>query len=37
MYAAKASHSITAFSYLFEEKDKPGKFNVEKSKRIRHT
>jgi len=34
MYAAKASHSITAFSYLFEEKDKPGKFNVEKAKEL---
>ena len=28
----KASHSIIAFSYLFEEKDKPGRFNVDKAK-----
>tara|TARA_B100002049_G_scaffold61657_1_gene44345 strand:+ start:237 stop:1136 length:900 start_codon:yes stop_codon:yes gene_type:complete len=34
MYAAKANHSITAFSYLFEEKDKPGRFNVEKAKEL---
>jgi ribonuclease Z len=32
--AAKANHSITAFSYLFEEKDKPGRFNVEKAKEL---
>lgn len=30
----KANHSITAFSYLFEEKDKPGRFNVEKAKEL---
>ena len=34
MYATKANHSITAFSYLFEEKDKPGRFNVEKAKEL---
>jgi len=34
MYASKANHSITAFSYLFEEKDKPGRFNVEKAKEL---
>ena len=34
MYAAKANHSITAFSYLFEEKDKPGRFYVEKAKEL---
>ncbi|MDA7494877.1 ribonuclease Z [Nitrosopumilus sp.] len=32
--AAKASHSITAFSYLFEEKDKPGRFNVQKANEL---
>ena len=32
IHAAKANHSITAFSYLFEEKDKPGRFNLEKAK-----
>lgn len=30
----KANHSITAFSYLFEEKDKPGRFNVEKARAL---
>ena len=34
IHAAKANHSITAFSYLFEEKDKPGRFNVEKAKEL---
>lgn len=34
IYACKANHSVTAFSYLFEEKDKPGKFNVEKAKEL---
>ena len=30
----KANHSIIAFSYLIEEKDKPGRFNVEKAKEL---
>ena len=30
----KANHSIVAFSYLFKEKDKPGRFNVEKAKEL---
>ncbi|TFH02922.1 MAG: ribonuclease Z [Nitrosopumilus sp.] len=30
----KANHSVTAFSYLFEEKDKPGRFNLEKAKQL---
>jgi ribonuclease Z len=34
IYACKANHSVTAFSYLFEEKDKPGRFNVEKAKAL---
>jgi ribonuclease Z len=34
MYACKANHSVTAYSYLFEEKDKPGRFNVEKAKEL---
>jgi len=34
MYACKANHSVTAFSYLFKEKDKPGRFNVEKAKEL---
>ena len=32
--ACKANHSVIAFSYLFEEKDKPGRFNVEKAKEL---
>jgi len=31
----KANHSITAYSYLFEEKDKPGRFNVKKAKELK--
>ena len=34
IHTAKANHSITAFSYLFEEKDKPGRFNVQKAKEL---
>ncbi|RZD44548.1 MAG: ribonuclease Z [Thaumarchaeota archaeon] len=34
IHAAKANHSITAFSYLFEEKDKPGRFNVKKANEL---
>ena len=34
IHTTKANHSITAFSYLFEEKDKPGRFNVEKAKEL---
>lgn len=34
IYTCKANHSIIAFSYLFEEKDKPGRFNVEKAKEL---
>ena len=34
IYACKANHSVTTFSYLFEEKDKPGRFNVEKAKKL---
>ena len=30
----KADHSIPAFSYVFQEKDKPGKFFLEKAKEI---
>ena len=32
IYCCKASHSIPAFSYRFDEKDKPGRFNLEKAK-----
>ena len=34
LHACKANHSITAFSYRFEEKDKPGRFNVERAKEL---
>lgn len=34
MFACKANHSVTAFSYLFEEKDKPGRFNVQKAREL---
>jgi len=34
MYVCKASHSVTAFSYLFKEKDKPGRFNLEKARQL---
>ena len=34
IFACKASHSITAYSYRFEEKDKPGRFNLEKAKAL---
>ena len=34
IHACKASHSVTSFSYRFEEKDKPGRFNVEKAKEL---
>ena len=34
IHTCKANHSITAFSYLIKEKDKPGRFNVEKAKEL---
>jgi len=34
IYVCKASHSIPAFSYKFEEKDKPGRFNLEKAREL---
>ena len=30
----KANHSVTAFSYLVEEKDKPGRFNLDKANQL---
>ena len=30
----KANHSITAYSYVFQEKDKPGRFNVNKANEL---
>ena len=32
--ACKARHSIPAFSYVFHEKDKAGRFNIEKAKEL---
>ncbi len=34
IHACKASHTVTAFSYLFTEKDKPGRFDVQKAKQL---
>jgi ribonuclease Z len=34
MYACKANHSVTAYSYRFEEKDKSGRFNLDKAKKL---
>lgn len=34
VYASEAEHSVLAFSFLFEEKDKPGKFDVERAKSL---
>jgi len=34
VYACKANHSVTTYSYLFVEKDKPGRFDLEKAKAL---
>lgn len=34
IYACKANHSVTTYSYLFIEKDKPGRFDIEKAKAL---
>ena len=34
IYACKANHSVISYSYLFEEKDKPGRFNLDKAKAL---
>ena len=34
VYAARARHSVRAFSYRFEEKDRPGRFSVERATRL---
>ena len=34
IYTCKANHSVIAYSYLFEEKDKPGRFNIKKAKEL---
>ncbi len=31
----QADHSVTAFSYLFKEKDRPGRFNAEKAHELK--
>jgi ribonuclease Z len=32
IYACKANHSIVTFAYIFKEKDRSGRFNIEKAK-----
>ena len=34
VHVCKANHSIVAFSYLFKEKDKPGRFSIEEAKKL---
>ena len=34
VYSCKANHSIPAYSYRFEEKDRPGRFNTEKARQL---
>jgi len=34
IHVCKANHSVTAFSYLFVEKDKPGRFNINEAKKL---
>jgi len=34
VFACKAEHSVLAYSYLFQEKDKPGRFHPEKAKQL---
>jgi len=34
IHVCKANHSVAAFSYLFEEKDKPGRFNLDKANQL---
>ena len=34
VHVCKANHSVVAFSYLFEEKDKPGRFSIEEAKKL---
>ena len=34
VHACRANHSVPAFSYRFDEKDKPGRFNLEKAKAL---
>jgi len=34
IFACKAEHSVLTYSYLFQEKDKPGRFHPEKAKQL---
>jgi len=34
IFACKAEHSVLAYSYLFQENDKPGRFHPEKAKQL---
>jgi len=34
VFSCRAKHSVLAFSYLFQEKDKAGRFNLEKAKQL---
>ena len=34
VHVCKANHSVVAFSYLFKEKDKPGRFSIEEAKKL---
>ncbi len=34
IYVCKANHSVITYSYLFVEKDKPGRFDLEKAKSL---
>jgi len=34
VFSCRAEHSVPAFSYLFQEKDKAGRFNLEKAKQL---
>ncbi len=34
VHACRSNHSVTSFSYRFEEKDKPGRFNIEKAREL---
>ena len=34
IHVCKANHSVTAFSYLVKEKDKPGRFNLDKANQL---
>ena len=34
IHACKASHTITAFSYILHEKNRPGKFNTKNAKKL---